>query len=116
MRRIVVVSIIGIDRFTGGYTGGYGGYFAAKVAHERAMASGAIPVRILRAAQFHEIIPQFVDWGTRGEVSHAIADALGHAADGWNTAFDALHLTLFRSHLGAGPPRYEPVVEAALGG
>ena len=72
VRRIVVVSIIGIDRFTGGYTRGYGGYFAAKVAHERAMASGAIPVRILRAAQFHEIIPQFVDWGTRGEVSHLL--------------------------------------------
>ena len=46
MRRIVVVSIIGIDRFTGGYTGGYGGYFAAKVAHERAMVSGAIPVPV----------------------------------------------------------------------
>jgi 2'-5' RNA ligase len=53
---------------------------------------------------------------TRGEVSHAIADALGHATDGWATAFDAVVLTLFRSHLGAGPPRYEPVVEATLGG
>ena len=53
---------------------------------------------------------------TRGEVSHAIADALCQAADGWGTVFDARQLTLFRSHLGAGPPRYEAVVEAPLGG
>src|SRR5206468_9874115 len=45
VRRIVVVSIIGCDRFTAGYN-------AAKVAHERAMLSGPLPVRVLRAAQF----------------------------------------------------------------
>ncbi|WP_028923385.1 SDR family oxidoreductase [Pseudonocardia acaciae] len=61
VRRIVVVSIIGIDRFTGGYN-------AAKVAHERAMLAGTIPVRIVRAAQFHELVGQFVEWGTRGDV------------------------------------------------
>jgi len=43
VQRIVVVSIIGIDRFTGGYG-------AAKQAHERATLSGPIPARILRAA------------------------------------------------------------------
>jgi hypothetical protein len=48
---MVVVSIIGIDRFAGGYA-------AAKVAHENAMLSGPIPVRILRAAQFHEFVGQ----------------------------------------------------------
>jgi uncharacterized protein YbjT (DUF2867 family) len=64
---MVVVSIIGIDRFTGGY---YGGYYAAKVAHERAMLSGPIPARVLRAAQFHEFVAQLVDWGRQGEVSH----------------------------------------------
>lgn len=63
VRRMVVVSIIGIDRFTAGY-------MAAKVAHERAMLSGPIPVRILRAAQFHEFIAQLVEWGRRGEVSY----------------------------------------------
>ncbi len=36
VRRMVVVSIIGIDRFTSGYS-------AAKVAHERALLSGPIP-------------------------------------------------------------------------
>jgi hypothetical protein len=48
VRRIVVVSIIGADRFAGGYG-------AAKVAHERAMLAGPIPARVLRAAQFHEV-------------------------------------------------------------
>ena len=63
VRRMVVVSIIGIDRFTAGYD-------AAKVAHEQAMLSGPIPVRILRAAQFHEFVAQLVDWGRQGEVSY----------------------------------------------
>jgi uncharacterized protein YbjT (DUF2867 family) len=43
VQRMVVVSIIGCDRFTAGY-------YAAKVAHERAHLSGPIPVRILRGA------------------------------------------------------------------
>ena len=63
VRRMVVVSIIGCDRFTAGYG-------AAKLAHERAMLSGPIPVRILRAAQFHEFVEQLVEWGRRGEVSY----------------------------------------------
>jgi uncharacterized protein YbjT (DUF2867 family) len=63
VRRIVVVSIIGTDRFTAGY-------MAAKVAHERAMLAGSIPVRILRAAQFHEFIGQIVEWGRQGDVSY----------------------------------------------
>jgi len=62
VKRIVVVSIIGTDRFTAGYG-------AAKVAHEQASLSGPIPARILRAAQFHEFVSQLVDWGRRGEVS-----------------------------------------------
>jgi uncharacterized protein YbjT (DUF2867 family) len=63
VRRMVVVSIIGIDRFTAGF-------LAAKLAHERAMLAGPIPVRILRAAQFHEFVAQLVDWGRQGEVSY----------------------------------------------
>jgi len=63
VQRIVVVSIIGTDRFIGGYG-------AAKLAHERAMLSGPIPVRVLRAAQFHEFVAQLVEWGTQGEVSY----------------------------------------------
>ncbi len=87
VRRIVVVSIIGIDRFTGGYQ-------AAKVAHEQAMLAGPIPVRILRAAQFHEFVPELLDWGRQGEVSYVpkmrtqlvaartVAEALANLATG----------------------------------
>ena len=60
VNRIVVVSIIGIERFEGGYN-------AAKVAQEQAMLLGPVPVRIVRAAQFHEYIGQFLDWGRRGD-------------------------------------------------
>jgi uncharacterized protein YbjT (DUF2867 family) len=63
VRRMVEVSIIGCDRFTGGYG-------SAKVAHERAMLSGPIPVRVLRAAQFHEFVTQLVEWGTQGDLSY----------------------------------------------
>jgi uncharacterized protein YbjT (DUF2867 family) len=60
-RRMVVVSIIGTDRFTAGYG-------AAKMAHERAHASGPVPARILRAAQFHEFVAQLMDWGREGDM------------------------------------------------
>ena len=63
VERIVAVSIIGTDHFTTGYN-------AAKVAHERALLEGPVPVRILRAAQFHEFVPQLVEWGTQGDVAH----------------------------------------------
>jgi len=63
VRRIVVVSIIGTDRFAGGYG-------AAKVAHEQAMLAGPIPVSVLRAAQFHEFVAHLVEWGTQGDVAY----------------------------------------------
>jgi uncharacterized protein YbjT (DUF2867 family) len=56
VRRIIVVSIIGTDRFTAGYG-------AAKQVHERAMLAGPIPATIVRAAQFHEFVSQLMDWG-----------------------------------------------------
>jgi uncharacterized protein YbjT (DUF2867 family) len=65
VRRIVPVSIIGIERFSGGY-------LAAKVAHERALRKGPVPVRILRAAQFHEFVGQLVDWGRQGDVAYVM--------------------------------------------
>jgi uncharacterized protein YbjT (DUF2867 family) len=63
VQRMVVVSIIGTDKFTTGYG-------AAKIAHEQAVLSGAIPVRILRAAQFHEFVAQLMEWGRQGDVSY----------------------------------------------
>jgi uncharacterized protein YbjT (DUF2867 family) len=62
VRRIVVVSIIGVDRFTTGY-------LAAKQVQERVLLAGPIPVRILRAAQFHEFVPELVDGGRQDGVS-----------------------------------------------
>jgi uncharacterized protein YbjT (DUF2867 family) len=63
VRQILVVSIIGIDRFTRGY-------MAAKVAHEKAMRAGPVPVRIVRAAQFHELVEQMIEWGRKGDVAY----------------------------------------------
>jgi len=63
VRRMVEVSVIGIDHFTTGQG-------AAKYAHETAMLAGPIPVRVLRAAQFHEMVPQLIQWGTRGDVAY----------------------------------------------
>jgi uncharacterized protein YbjT (DUF2867 family) len=61
VQRLVVVSIIGADRFPGGYG-------AATLAHERASLAGPIPARILRAAQFHEFVGVLMDWGRQGDV------------------------------------------------
>ena len=61
VQRMVVVSIIGIDRFSGGY-------MAAKLAHEQAALAGPIPAAILRAAQFHEFVAQLMEWGRRDDV------------------------------------------------
>ena len=63
VKRMIVVSIIGIDQFTGGYS-------AAKLAHEQAMLAGPIAVDVVRAAQFHEFVAQLVDWGRQGDVSY----------------------------------------------
>jgi uncharacterized protein YbjT (DUF2867 family) len=61
VRKLVVVSIIGTDR----YTAGYG---AAKLAHERAALAGPVPARVLRAAQFHEFVEVLMGWGRQGDV------------------------------------------------
>jgi uncharacterized protein YbjT (DUF2867 family) len=108
---IVVVSIIGIDRFTAGYQ-------AAKIVHERAHLSGPIPARILRAAQFHEFVQELVSWGRNGEVAYlpkmrtqlvaarTVAQALVElATDGADSVQDSIPEI-------AGP-REESLVEAA---
>jgi uncharacterized protein YbjT (DUF2867 family) len=86
VQRIVTVSIIGCDRFSGGYG-------AAKVAHEEAALAGPLPAKILRAAQLHEFVEQLVEWGRQGHVSRVpkmrtqlvaartVADALVQLAD-----------------------------------
>jgi uncharacterized protein YbjT (DUF2867 family) len=61
VRRIIVVSIIGVDRSSSGYG-------VAKLAHEQALLAGPIPVTVLRAAQFHELVGQLMEWGRKGDV------------------------------------------------
>ena len=112
VRRLVVVSIIGIDEFAGGYN-------AAKVAHEQAALAGPIPARIVRAAQFHEFVEELMRWGTQGDVSYVwnmrtqlvsartVAEALVDLATAPDAEFDAAETTEV-----AGP-REERLVEAA---
>jgi uncharacterized protein YbjT (DUF2867 family) len=112
VRRLVVVSIIGIDEFAGGYN-------AAKVAHEQAALAGPIPARIVRAAQCHEFVEELMKWGTQGDVSYVwkmrtqlvsartVADALVELATAPDPEFDAAETTEI-----AGP-REERLVEAA---
>jgi uncharacterized protein YbjT (DUF2867 family) len=57
------VSIIGIDKFQGGYN-------AAKVAQEQTLLEGPLPVRIVRAAQFHEFVEPLVGWTIQDGVAY----------------------------------------------
>ncbi|MGK8522426.1 SDR family oxidoreductase [Nocardia asteroides] len=63
VRRIAVLSIIGIDDFTAGH-------YAGKLAQENAYREGPVPVRILRAAQFHEFTEMMLEWTTRGDTAY----------------------------------------------
>jgi uncharacterized protein YbjT (DUF2867 family) len=113
VERIVVVSIIGSDRFSGGYG-------AAKVVHEQETLSGPIPARVLRAAQFHEFVAQLMEWGARGEVTYVpkmrtqlvaartVAEALADLATTSNGAASA-HAPI----LEIAGPREERLVEMA---
>jgi uncharacterized protein YbjT (DUF2867 family) len=112
VRRLVLVSIVGIDDFEGGYN-------AAKVAQEQAAQAGPIPVRIIRAAQFHEFVEELTRWGTQGVVSHVwamrtqlvsartVAEALVDLATASDQEFEAAETTEI-----AGP-REERLAEAA---
>ncbi|WP_433411120.1 SDR family oxidoreductase [Microtetraspora malaysiensis] len=64
--QIAVASIIGVDKATAGFV-------AAKKVHEELLLSGPLPVRILRAAQFHEFVGQLLDWQHGGDVAYVPA-------------------------------------------
>jgi uncharacterized protein YbjT (DUF2867 family) len=112
VRRLVLVSIIGIEKFAGGYN-------AAKVAHEQAALAGPIPARIVRAAQFHEFVEELMRWGTQDGVSYVwrmrtqlvsartVAEELVDLATAPDAEFDAAETTEV-----AGP-REEWLAEAA---
>ena len=110
--RMVMVSIIGCDKFTAGYS-------AAKAEHERAALAGPLPVRVLRAAQFHEFIPVLMAWGRQGDVCYmpkmrtqliaarAVAESIAELATASEWAADHGEMPEV-----AGP-REESIVEAA---
>ncbi|ANN18718.1 epimerase [Amycolatopsis orientalis] len=60
--RIAAASIIGADKATAGFV-------AAKKVHEELLLAGPLPVRILRAAQFHEFVGQLLAW-RQGDVAY----------------------------------------------
>jgi uncharacterized protein YbjT (DUF2867 family) len=115
VRRIIVVSIIGTDRFTAGYG-------AAKQAHERAMLAGPTPATIVRAAQFHEFVSQLMDWGrqdrtiylpkmrTQLVAARTVAETLADLATGRGPAPSGGNGTPMLEIAG---PREENLVEAA---
>jgi uncharacterized protein YbjT (DUF2867 family) len=59
VEHLLVLSIVGIDRIQGGY-------YAAKLAQERAARSGAVAATIARATQFHEFPAQMIGWNRQG--------------------------------------------------
>jgi uncharacterized protein YbjT (DUF2867 family) len=111
-RHLIGISIIGTEKFTGGYG-------AAKIAHERALQAGPIPAQILRAAQFHEFVVQLMEWGWRGDVCYvpkmrtqlvaarAVAEALADLASGPAPASSPAQI------LEIAGPREENLVEMA---
>lgn len=64
VRRIVTLSIVGIDGLGGGAYGHYDG----KQAQEAATEAGSVPTAILRATQFHGFAGQVIDWVAKAGV------------------------------------------------
>jgi uncharacterized protein YbjT (DUF2867 family) len=62
VRRIVTLSIVGIDGLGGGPFAHYDG----KRAQEAATEVGPVPTSILRATQFHGFAGQLIDWVAKG--------------------------------------------------
>jgi uncharacterized protein YbjT (DUF2867 family) len=88
LQDLVVLSIVGIDRFRSL------GYYDAKVTQERLHLDGVVPATVLRATQFHEFPLQIVARSTVGPVAmvpamrvqtvaaRSVAEALVDAAVG----------------------------------
>ncbi|HEX7739287.1 MAG TPA: NAD(P)H-binding protein [Marmoricola sp.] len=63
VRRIVTLSIVGIDGLD---DGGPFAHYAGKLAQEAATEAGSVPTVILRATQFHGFPGQMIDWMAKG--------------------------------------------------
>ncbi len=112
VQRIVVVSIVGAERFIAGYG-------AAKISHDKAMKSGPIPALILRATQFHEFVSQLIEWGRKGDVSYVqkmrtqLVAARTVAQTLAELATDAAPVRADSPILEIAGPRFENLVEIA---
>ena len=86
---------------------------------EQVALAGPIPVRIVRAAQFHEFVEELMRWGTQGDVSYVwnmrtqlvsartVAEVVVELATASDPEFDAA------GTIEVAGPREERVVEAA---
>lgn len=112
VQRMLVVSIVGIDRWVDGYG-------KAKLAHEQTALTGPIPTRILRATQFHEFVGTLLDWGTQGEFAYVsdmrtqLVSARSVAEAMANLASSPLWKKQDGPALEIGGPRPENLIDAA---
>ncbi len=94
MRHIVALSIVGIDRVPYGYDQG-------KLRQEQVLQDSAVPVSILRAAQFHEFAGQYLTkmpgpvvivprWRTQPVAAREVGAALARIAAGDQVAMSEL--------------------------
>jgi uncharacterized protein YbjT (DUF2867 family) len=106
-KRIVLISIIGIDRFSGGYN-------RAKLEQEQAHLAGPIEVKILRAAQFHEFVGELLNWGTQNGTGH-VWEMRTQLVAARTVAEEAAKLVSgdVPDMIEVGGPREESLVEAA---
>jgi hypothetical protein len=72
------------------------------MAHERAALAGPIPARILRAAQFHELVEMLMGWGRQGDVIY-LPKMLTQIVAAKTVAGELAALALSREPEGAQP-------------
>lgn len=108
VRRVVLVSIIGVDKLTTSYG-------AAKYDQEQAWQAGPIPVRILRSDLFHEFVEPVMGWGRQGDVVY-VAKSVRQPVAARTVAETAADLAVADdgpSMLEVAGPRAENVVDLA---
>jgi uncharacterized protein YbjT (DUF2867 family) len=106
--RIVLLSIVGIERVGSGY-------YAAKLAHEQATQAGPVPTVVLRSTQFHEFAGQVLTWDREGQVSR-VPEMLVQPVAAETIAAELVELALAASPpatCDVGGPLVEELVELA---
>ena len=106
--RIVLLSIVGIDRVPSGY-------YAAKLAHEETTKAGEVPTVVLRSTQFHEFAGQVLTWDRDGAVSR-VPEMLVQPVAAESIAAELVELALAESPSATadvGGPLVEQLVDLA---